>query len=146
MKLQCVPITDGDEKVFGGRGEKLKVSDVQLLHLDGLTELDDEPEREREKQGFKSRLQVEEVKRRNYLRMESRRYMHATYQILLLQGFSMYKSMFSINMAEVLCVETDLQINKQIPAADFSVGLFTNYRRLLIEERNQKIFTFKKLE
>lgn len=39
--------------------------------------------------------------------------MHATYQILLLQGFSMYKSMFSINMAEVLCVE---QIHKSIRA------------------------------
>lgn len=29
----------------------------------------------------------------------------ATYQILLLQGFSMYKSIFSFNMAEVLCIE-----------------------------------------
>lgn len=36
---------------------------------------------------------------------ESRRCMHTTYQILLLQGFSMYKSMFSINIAEVLCMK-----------------------------------------
>lgn len=41
--LRLIPVTDGDEKVFGGGGEELKVSDVQLLHLDGLTELDDEP-------------------------------------------------------------------------------------------------------
>lgn len=39
--------------------------------------------------------------------------MHTTYQILLLQGFSMYKSMFSFNMADVLCME---QIHKSICA------------------------------
>ena len=38
------PVTDGDQEVLGGGGEELKVSDVQLGHLDGLTELDDEPE------------------------------------------------------------------------------------------------------
>ena len=38
------PVTDGDQEVLGGGGEQLKVSDVQLGHLDGLTELDDEPE------------------------------------------------------------------------------------------------------
>ena len=42
--ILCQPIADGDHKVFGGGGEELKVGDVQLLHLDGLTELNDEPE------------------------------------------------------------------------------------------------------
>lgn len=40
-----VPITDGNQEVFGSRGEKLKVGNVQLLDLDGLAELNDEPER-----------------------------------------------------------------------------------------------------
>lgn len=48
-----------------------------------------------------------------HLRIESRRCTHTTYQILLLQGFSMYKSMFSFNMAEVLYMK---QMNKSISA------------------------------
>lgn len=38
---------------------------------------------------------------------------YTTYQILLLHGFSMYMSMFSFNMAEVLCME---QIKKSLSA------------------------------
>lgn len=37
------PVTDGNNKIFGRRGEQLKVGNIQLLHLDGFTELDDEP-------------------------------------------------------------------------------------------------------
>lgn len=53
----CVPITDGDQKVFRSGREKLKISDVHLLHLDGLTELDNKPEHQRE--GLKQDLRHE---------------------------------------------------------------------------------------
>lgn len=43
--VAAVPVTDGNEEVFGSRGEEFKVGNVQLLHLNGLTELNDEPER-----------------------------------------------------------------------------------------------------
>lgn len=39
------------------------------------------------------------------LAQEERTQQKKTYQILLLQGLSMYRSMFSIRMAEVLCTE-----------------------------------------
>ena len=41
--LQSIPVTDGDKKVFRHGGEKLEISNVQLLHLDGLTELNNKP-------------------------------------------------------------------------------------------------------
>ncbi len=71
---------------------------------------------EDEKQSFKKWLQAE--MKRHFVNFhlwieKSRRCMHTTYQILLLQGFSMYKSIFSINMAEVLCIE---KIHKLIRA------------------------------
>lgn len=49
-----VPITDRYKEVFGSRREELKVSYVKLLQLDGLTELNDEPEQEQE-----TKLQVQ---------------------------------------------------------------------------------------
>lgn len=56
-RLQYVPITDGDKKVFRCRGEKFKVSDVQLIHLDGLAELYDKPEKSK-KNFFKKQLEL----------------------------------------------------------------------------------------
>lgn len=43
------PVTDGDQEVFGRGREELKIGDIQLLHLNGLAEFNDEPERERKK-------------------------------------------------------------------------------------------------
>lgn len=57
--MQNIPVTNGDQKVFGGRGEEFKVSDVQLLHLDGLTELNDEPERHEHNTEWKNAPQVQ---------------------------------------------------------------------------------------
>lgn len=93
-----LPITDGDQEVFGRGGEELKVGDVQLLHLDGLAELDDEPGWKKQS-SRKTRSQVARVDGKPGAAA------HATYQILLLQGFSMYRSMFSFSMAAVLCAE-----------------------------------------
>lgn len=41
--VHCTPVADGDQEVFGSGTEELKVSDVQLLQLNGLTELNDKP-------------------------------------------------------------------------------------------------------
>lgn len=41
-----LPVADGDQEVFRRRREELKVCDVQLLDLDGLAELYDEPGRQ----------------------------------------------------------------------------------------------------
>lgn len=46
-----IPVANGDKKVFRGRREEFKVGDVQLLHLDGLTELNNEPEHQRRREG-----------------------------------------------------------------------------------------------
>jgi hypothetical protein len=45
-----VPVADGDQEVFRCGGEEFKVSDVQLFHLDGLTQLYHKP-RERKGEG-----------------------------------------------------------------------------------------------
>lgn len=52
----------------------------------------------------------------------------STYQILLLHGFSMYMSLFSINMAEVLCVK---QINKSVSAVFFFTSTANSTGRVL---------------
>lgn len=94
-ELEDSPVTDGDQKIFGCGGEQLKVGDVQLLHLHGFTELNDEPEREAGNQNSPIRILIHHISTHGEKT--------GTYQILLLQGLSMYMSMFSIRMAEVLC-------------------------------------------
>lgn len=84
------PVTDGDQEVFGRGREELKIGDIQLLHLNGLAEFNDEPEREKKKQTSFICVETTAASCKN------------TYQILLLQGFSMYRSIFSFNMAAVL--------------------------------------------
>ena len=40
-----IPVTNGHQEVFWCGREELKVGNVQLLHLDGLTELNNKPGR-----------------------------------------------------------------------------------------------------
>lgn len=65
--------------------------------------------RDNQKQSFKHWLQETKARILSlYLRVDSETCVQTAYQILLLQGFSMYKSMFSISMAEVLCINETL--------------------------------------
>lgn len=84
-----IPVADGHQEVFRGRREELKVCNIQLLDLYGLTELDDEPGLGVKKH---SMLRIS-IKTKPYKRRQNASggggVGGRAHQILVLHGFSM---------------------------------------------------------